>query len=57
MYDIYCSGERALDNIDEDSQTASEALLMSVLQKVIQTNMDINQSCTRWIIYNIINNI
>lgn len=27
-------GERALDNIDEDSQTASEALLMKVLQQI-----------------------
>lgn len=27
-------GERTLDNIDEDSQTASEALLKSVLQKI-----------------------
>lgn len=34
---IYCSGERALDNIDEDSLTASETLLMSVLREVIQT--------------------
>lgn len=33
---IHCSGERDLDNIDKDSQTASEALLMSVLQKVRQ---------------------
>lgn len=31
----YCSGERALYNIDEDSQTASEILLMKVLQEVI----------------------
>ncbi|XP_029176160.1 X-ray repair cross-complementing protein 5-like [Nylanderia fulva] len=27
-------GERALDNIDEDSQTASEALLINVLQEI-----------------------
>jgi len=33
---IYCSGERDLDNIDEDSQTASEVLLMSVLREVRQ---------------------
>lgn len=29
------SGERALDNIDKDSQTASEVLLMEVIQQVI----------------------
>lgn len=44
---IYCSGERALDNIEEDSQTASEALLMNVLKEVIQANMNINQSYIR----------
>lgn len=31
---IYCSGERDLDNIDKDSQTASEVLLISVLREV-----------------------
>lgn len=31
---VYCSGERALDNIDEDSYTVSEALLNNVLQEV-----------------------
>lgn len=37
-----CSGERPLDNTNEDLYTASEALLKNVLNKVIQ-NMFICQ--------------